>query len=59
MRSDADIYILFVLGGVTYQEAKHIGELNKKNNKWLYLGGSSVLNSKMFIEDFLGENLNN
>lgn len=44
---------------MTYQEAKHIGELNKKNNKWLYLGGSSVLNSKMFIEDFLGENLNN
>lgn len=46
--------IIFVIGGVTYSEAKHVNDLNKNNNGINYiLGGTNILNSKIFLSDFI------
>ena len=46
--------IIYVIGGVTPAEVKHIRDLNLKYPECHFLiGGSSQVNSKMFFEDYI------
>jgi len=42
--------VVFVIGGFTYQEAHAISQLNTALGVQVVLGGTSVLNSKAFVE---------
>mgnify|MGYP002385075069 CR=1 FL=1 len=55
---------MFIIGGATYEEAKFVSELNKNGlpggmgatsgaltGMRVVLGGTSVINSNMFLED--------
>ena len=44
--------IVYVIGGVTYEESYHIEMMNKQNARIL-LGGSSVQNFSSFIDEVL------
>jgi vacuolar protein sorting-associated protein 45 len=43
--------IVFILGGVTYEESMTVAELNKAGPMKVVLGGTSVLNSASFISE--------
>lgn len=46
--------IIFIIGGVTFSEARFIQNLNQSNPKVnIILGGSSILNSKDFYFKYL------
>lgn len=46
--------IVFIVGGVTYEEAYGVANFNKTNQGVrVVLGGTTVHNSRMFIEEFL------
>ena len=44
--------MVFVVGGTTYEEAKAVHELNERpeTNMKVWIGGTTVLNSRSFIE---------
>lgn len=44
--------VVFIVGGTTYEEAKAVHELNERpeSNIKVWLGGTTVLNSRSFIE---------
>lgn len=44
----ADEIIIFFVGGVTYEEAKAVADLNKKGAN-IIIGGTNVINSKLFL----------
>eukprot|EP00475_Leptophrys_vorax_P035482 TRINITY_DN5852_c0_g1_i2.p4 TRINITY_DN5852_c0_g1~~TRINITY_DN5852_c0_g1_i2.p4 ORF type:complete len:278 (-),score=83.26 TRINITY_DN5852_c0_g1_i2:1576-2409(-) len=51
-KSNPKSIILFVLGGVTFEEAAYVASLNSSSPGYsVVLGGSSVINSKMFLAD--------
>ncbi|TID12965.1 hypothetical protein CANINC_005064 [Pichia inconspicua] len=41
--------IVFMIGGICYEEVRHIDELNKTNDVNIIIGGTHTLNSKRFI----------
>ena len=44
--------IIFYIGGVTYEEARYVAQLNSTTPGMRFVvGGTSVLNSKKFITD--------
>jgi hypothetical protein len=46
-----DLYVFFV-GGVTFEEAAYVAQLNSSNpNSRIILGGNCILNSQMFLEE--------
>jgi len=45
--------IIFVVGGITYEEALHINNLNKENNANIILGGTYIHSNKSFLDDLL------
>ncbi len=48
-------YILvFVIGGVTYEEGTKVAELNRSGPAKVILGGTSVCNSKNFLRGLWG-----
>lgn len=42
--------VIYIIGGITYDEIAVIHEFNQKNSKKIYLGGDLVLNSKKFLD---------
>jgi len=42
--------VIFVIGGFTYEEACTVAQLNTSLEVQVLLGGTSVLNSKAFIQ---------
>jgi len=49
-----DIFI-FIIGGVTFEEADAVFNFNKDNDVRFFLGGSCIHNSTTFIEDILSD----
>lgn len=46
--------LVYIIGGVTFAEVKHIQDLNKKYPECHFIvGGSSQINSKMFFDDYI------
>ena len=46
--------IIYIIGGVTFGEAKQIKDLNQKYPDCHFIiGGSSQINSKMFFDDYI------
>ncbi|KAK9463359.1 Sec1-like protein [Lipomyces oligophaga] len=44
--------IVFMIGGVTYEEAKLVAQINANNPGYrIVIGGTSVINSKMFLDE--------
>lgn len=44
--------LVFIIGGVTYEEARYVAQVNEANQGFqVTLGGTSILNSKMFVRD--------
>ena len=39
------------MGGVTYEETKEIALLNKKGNQNIFIGGTTIHNSKTFLAE--------
>ncbi|CAG5111519.1 Oidioi.mRNA.OKI2018_I69.chr2.g5821.t1.cds [Oikopleura dioica] len=50
--------ICFIIGGVTYEESFHIYKLNKElaGNSRITIGGSSMLNSRLFLSQIVQSN---
>jgi vacuolar protein sorting-associated protein 45 len=45
---------IYIIGGVTFAEVKHINDLNKRfPESQFIIGGSSQINSKQFFEDYV------
>ena len=49
--SISGILLVFVVGGVTFEEARDIRQLNAVNSVKIVLGGTTVHNSKSFLAD--------
>ena len=45
---------VFIVGGVTYQEAALVAQINKARSFNILLGGSCIHNSTSYIDDVLG-----
>lgn len=45
--------VVFVLGGITYEESKAVRDLNASLGCNVVLGGDRVLRSEEFVESFL------
>jgi len=41
--------VIFIVGGATYEEAKCVAELNKRPGFNVVLGGTNIVNSKLFL----------
>ena len=55
LRDVPQTIIVYIIGGATFCEAKHFADLNKKyQDKLFVLGGSSLINSKIFFNDYIG-----
>jgi len=47
---------VFIVGGVTFEEAAYVAQLNSSTpNCRIVLGGSSILNSQSFLEEVSSE----
>ena len=42
--------IVFVIGGVTYEESRAVAMFNKENGSNIVLGGTSILNYDSFMQ---------
>ena len=45
-----DKVIVFVIGGITYEESRAVAVFNKENGSNVVLGGTSILNYDSFIK---------
>lgn len=48
--------VVFIVGGVTYEEARLIAEINSQSSVRIVLGGTSIVNSGEFIQECLDQN---
>lgn len=54
MRDRPQDIILFFVGGVTYEEARFVAQLNEENKAMrILLGGTTMINSRMYGARFL------
>ena len=43
--------LVFIIGGATYQEEREMMELSQSSGVCIHLGGTTILNSKIFLAD--------
>lgn len=53
---DVQEVVVFIVGGVTYEEARLIAEINSQSSVRIVLGGTSIVNSAEFIQECVDQN---